>query len=118
LYTAYTGQIHAIEDVDRPITAYLFAGASRTHYYANESVLSLSLELGTIGHRALGKEIQESVHKALNLYDVSGWEYQLKNAFGADIGVAYAKRLYRNTRRWFDITAHTTGTLGLNHTRL
>ncbi|WP_257659108.1 lipid A deacylase LpxR family protein [Parapedobacter lycopersici] len=118
LYTAYTGQIHEIEEVDRPITAYLFLGINRTHYYVNESMLALSVELGTIGSRALGKEAQESVHKAFNLYEISGWEYQLKSAFGVDLGAEYAKRLYRNTGRWFDITAYAAGKLGLNHTHM
>lgn len=116
MYTAYTGQVHAIEEVDRPITAFLFAGVHRRHFFANESIVGLNLELGTIGRRALGRQAQESIHRALNLYEVSGWEYQLKNAFGIDLSVDYAKLVYRNRRHWFDITAQTTGKLGLNHT--
>ena len=118
LYTAYTGQIHTMNEVDRPITAYLFAGANLAHYYTNESVLSLSAELGTIGRRALGKQAQEVVHRVLHLYEIAGWEYQLENAFGADISAEYARKIYRNPHRWFDVTAQAVGTLGLTNTRL
>src|SRR5690606_7153089 len=36
IYTAYTGQISEIEEVDRPITAYLFLGADLSRYYTDE----------------------------------------------------------------------------------
>src|SRR5690606_16058401 len=117
IYTAYTGQISEIEEVDRPITAYLFLGADLSRYYTDESVLQLNVELGTIGRSALGRQAQESIHKAFNLYDISGWQYQLENAFGFDIGAKYARLLYRGGE-WFDLTAQATGTLGLHHTNV
>ena len=118
LYNAYTGQIHSISEVDRPITAYLFAGISRSAYYTKASMLTYSVELGTIGRRAFGQQTQEAVHRALHLYAIAGWQYQLNNAFGADIRTEYAKQLYRTSRHWFDLTWHASGTLGLNHTNL
>lgn len=118
MYTAYTGQVQAIEEVDRPITAYLFIGFNSRHFYANESILGLNIELGAIGRHALGRQAQETVHKTFKLYEVSGWEYQLKDAIGIDIGVDYATLLYRNPRRWFEITAQAAGKLGLNHTNV
>src|SRR5690606_3304205 len=96
MYTAFTGQIHAIEEVDRPITAYLFIGAHQRRFYVKESTIGINLELGIIGRYALGKQPQESIHRAFNLYEVSGWEYQLKDAFGIDVGIDYARLLYRN----------------------
>src|SRR5690606_39015219 len=82
MYYAYTAQIRYIDEVDRPITAYLFLAADIDRFFANESLLSFNIELGTIGQRALGRQFQESIHKVLNLYDIAGWEYQLKNAVG------------------------------------
>ncbi len=116
MYNAYTAQIRYIEEVDRPITAYLFLSADIDYYFASETMLSLTAELGTIGRRALGKQFQERIHKALNLYDIAGWEYQLANAFGIDAGVQYGGLLYRNRSAWFDLSAYGNAVLGLNHT--
>src|SRR5690606_1638844 len=118
MYNAYTAQIRYIEEVDRPITAYLFIAADLDRYFSNESFLSFSVELGTIGQRALGRQFQERIHKALNLYDIAGWEYQLKNAAGVDAAIQYGRLLYRNPSRWFDLSANAEAMVGLNHTGL
>ncbi len=117
MYNAYTAQIHHLEEVDRPITAYLFLAANVDRYFSNESLLSFTGEIGTIGQRALGRQFQESIHKVLNLYEIAGWEYQLENAVGLDASVQYGRLLFRNSTQWFDISANTVATVGLNHTR-
>jgi len=118
MYNAYTAQIHHIEEVDRPITAYLFLSANLDRYFTNETFLSFAGEIGTIGQRALGRQFQEGIHKVLNLYDIAGWEYQLNDAFGADASVRYGGLIYRNSARWFDVSAQAEATLGFNHTGL
>jgi len=118
MYNAYTAQVRYVEEVDRPITAYLFISADLDRYFSNESFLSFTAELGTIGSRALGRQFQESIHKALHLYDIAGWEYQLKNAVGVDASVQYGRLLFRNKRSWLDLSAQTEAVLGLNHTGL
>jgi len=118
MYNAYTAQIHHIEEIDRPITAYLFIAADMDRYFANESFLSFAVEFGTIGQRALGRQFQERIHKVLNLYDIAGWEYQLKNAAGLDASIQYGRLLYRNPSRWFDLSASAEAMVGLNHTGL
>ncbi len=118
MYNAYTAHIRYIEEVDRPITAYLFMAANFDRYFTDESSLSLQAEVGTIGQRALGRQFQERIHKALNLYDIAGWEYQLENAFGADIGLQYGRLLYRNPTGWLDLSARTDAVVGTNRTGL
>lgn len=116
MYNAYTAQIRYIEEVDRPITAYLFLAASIDRYFSNETLLSLTGEIGTIGQRALGRQFQEGIHKVLSLYEIAGWEYQLENAFGVDAGIQYGGLLYRNSTKRFDLSANAEAVLGLNHT--
>lgn len=118
MYNAYTANIRYIEEVDRPITAYLFVSANLDRYFESERFLSVAAELGTIGQRALGEQVQEGIHKAFRLYEIAGWQYQLKNAFGIDATANYGGLLYRNPAQWFDVSAQVTGTLGLNHTGL
>lgn len=116
MYNAYTAQIHYIEEVDRPITAYLFLRFNMDRFFANETFVSLIGELGTIGRRALGRQFQEGVHRALNLYEIAGWEYQLNNAVGVNAAVQYGGLLFRNDAQWIDLSAQGRVTLGLNHT--
>ena len=116
MYNAYTANIRYIEEVDRPITAYLFIAANLDRYFANETFLSFTAEAGTIGQRAFGRQFQEGIHKVFRLYDIAGWEYQLENAFGIDASMQYGGLMYRD--RWFDVSGHAKATLGLNHTGL
>ncbi len=116
MYNAYTAHVRYIEEVDRPITAYLFLAANVDRYFTDESSVSLQMEIGTIGQRAMGQQFQERIHKVFNLYDIAGWEYQLENAFGADIGVQYGRMLYRNAAQWFDVSGRAEATLGTNRT--
>lgn len=116
MYNAYTANIRYIEEVDRPITAYLFLSAGIDRYFESERSVSVTVELGTIGQRALGRQFQESIHRAFRLYDIAGWQYQLKNAFGMDVAAQYGGLLYRNPARWFDVSGRAAATLGLNHT--
>ncbi|MGV3764019.1 lipid A-modifier LpxR family protein [Parapedobacter sp.] len=116
MYNAYTANIRYIEEVDRPITAYLFFAADFDRYFKSERFVSVTTEIGTIGQRALGKQFQEGIHKAFRLYDIAGWQYQLKNAFGIDATARYGGLLYRNRGQWFDISGQVVATLGFNHT--
>jgi len=118
MYNAYTAHIQHIDEIDRPITAYLFAAAHLDRHFADESFISFSGEIGTIGKRAFGRQLQEGIHKVFGLYDIAGWEYQLNNAFGLDLSAGYGRLLYRPYNRWFDVSARADATVGLNHTRL
>lgn len=116
MYNAYTANIRHIEEVDRPITAYLFIAANFDRYFESERFVSFIAEIGTIGRRALGEQFQEGIHRAFRLYDIDGWQYQLKNAFGMDVAAQYGGLLYRNRGQWFDVSGRATATLGVNHT--
>ena len=80
MYNAQSGYIPDMVYVDRPITAYLYAGASKHWFYTSENSLSLGVQLGTIGPNALGRQAQEFIHKLGGFYPPRGWEYQLKDA--------------------------------------
>ena len=68
MYNAQSGYIPDMVYVDRPITAYLYAGASKYWFYTSENSLSLGVQLGTIGPNALGRQAQEFIHKLGGFY--------------------------------------------------
>lgn len=100
---------------DRPFAAYLYLSGELNQYYKEEQVLSLKVELGQVGPLAKGKEVQKIIHQVFNIYEVSGWEGQISNAFGVDIGLKYQKLFYRSSGKSFEISGVGSGTLGMNH---
>jgi len=99
-------------DIDRPFTAYLYAGAALNLFYKNENALKLDMQIGTIGPAALGKQVQTGFHESLGLYKARGWPYQLSNAPGINLKGDYKMLLYRNSGNWFDIAFNPTAWLG------
>lgn len=82
MYNAQSGRISDISFVDRPFAAYLYASGSLQFLGSNENTGKLSLQVGTIGPSAAGKEAQELIHKTFGFYDIKGWEYQVKDEIG------------------------------------
>ena len=117
IFNAYKGDINNIREVDRPITGYLFAEAKMNWYTKKEEVFSLGAELATIGPSALGEKVQRRFHDTFGFYSVNGWDYQLQNALGFDVHGGYARLILRPGKS-FDISFHSTASIGLNHSFL
>lgn len=100
---------------DRPFAAYLYLSGELNQYYKQDQVLSLKVELGQIGPLAKGKEVQKIIHQVFHIYEVSGWDNQISNAFGVDLGIQYQKLFYRSAGKKFEISGIGSGTLGMNY---
>ena len=114
MYNAYSAQIDSIQAVDRPITSYIYAAYQVDYYRSANHVWNLHAELGMIGPIAQGKPLQEGLHNLFGMYAARGWEYQLKNAIGANVGISYSRRI-RNFSNWGDWAFQTEGKLGTNN---
>jgi lipid A 3-O-deacylase len=90
---------------DRPYTGYLYAGASLNWLYENESALKITAQVGTIGPASMAEKVQKTFHKAFDLKDPEGWEYQLNNEVGLNLEAQYTRLLYRNNNDWLDVAA-------------
>src|SRR5690606_29463850 len=84
IYNAYTGDIESENDIDRPITGYLYVNGEMSWYTKKEKAMSLGVEVAVIGKRAFGEDIQRGFHQLFGFYEINGWQYQLNNAFGVD----------------------------------
>lgn len=117
LYNASGGNVFFRGEVDRPITGYLYLQGKMQWAYKNrsEDVLSVGIETALIGKSAFGREVQEAFHSLFNLYDISGWQYQLHSAWGLDMRMAHSRRLYRSKNNHFDIAGNSALSLGLHN---
>jgi lipid A 3-O-deacylase len=68
----------------RPYAAWLYAGLSAV-YSTDTHIDSWTLNVGTVGPDALGEEIQNGVHDAINSDNAVGWDNQIPNELGATL---------------------------------
>lgn len=118
IYNAYTGDIESEDEIDRPITGYLYVNGGMNWYSKREEAMALGMELAVIGKRAFGEDVQRSFHQLFGFYEINGWQYQLNNAFGVDMRGSYSRLLFRNTGKRLDVFMNSAASLGLNNTRL
>lgn len=104
MYNPITGNITNINNIDRPFAAYLYAGGRINWLFHSEHSLKLSVQVGTIGPSARGKEIQETLHNLIGFYTIKGWEYQVNNEAGINTTLAYMHFLHRNKANNTDFT--------------
>jgi len=118
IYNAYTGDIESENDIDRPITGYLYVNGEMNWYTKREEVMGLGMELAVIGKKAFGENIQRGFHQLFGFYEINGWQYQLNNAIGVDARASYSRLLFRNAGKRLDVFMSSAASLGLNNTRL
>lgn len=112
MFTPYRANVPNPANQDRPFAGYLFAGGSLSNFYANESLLKLSAQIGTTGPHSLAQEAQKLIHDVAGFYTPSGWEYQIKNELALNLSAKYNRLLFKNSSRNFDIIGHSYINLG------
>lgn len=78
---------------DRPFAGYLFGGFSYNIHYQNGSYLKTGMEVGVVGPSALGEDAQKLLHKTIGFYEISGWEYQIKDVIAVNAKIQFLKEL-------------------------
>jgi lipid A 3-O-deacylase len=115
IYTPLIRKTQNETDIDRPYCGFLFAKYSRTAFSENDDVFQYSGTLGVVGDMSLGEDMQNSYHKLLGYGRFTGWQYQVENAVGFDIGVSYAKTIWEDPA-WIKLVPQVQASLGSNYT--
>jgi len=89
IYTPYFLNLTSTQLMDRPFCGYLFAEYGRTFLNKKNKIIKWNFLLGTIGEASLGEDMQKLIHNATGLYNVSGWQYQLKQNICINVGLTY-----------------------------
>lgn len=82
---------------DRPYAAWLYVGTGLQTIYESPTggdamMDTVMVEAGVVGRYALGEELQNSVHRLINVDEAKGWRNQLENEPGFNINF---ERQYR-----------------------
>lgn len=103
---------------DRPFAGYLYLSAAGTRFLRSDQVIEVKVELGQIGPRSYGEDAQKFIHHLFGMYEATGWDTALRNAFGVDLQAKYLKGIYRDPSQTFDLGLMGRGVLGMNNTNM
>ncbi len=115
IFTPLIRKIVSPAEIDRPYCGLLSFKYSQTLFTKNHSVLQYNAGVGEVGKASFGENVQNSYHKLLGYSQFNGWQYQVENAFGADLGISYARTVYEDSS-WIKIMPLAEVSLGLNFT--
>lgn len=91
LFTPKRASISITSLQDRPFAGYLFAGYAQHIFFNNQNILIINSQIGFIGEKAKGEEVQNFIHSIYNYPKVSGWKHQIKNAFALNLNISFLK---------------------------
>lgn len=97
---------------NRPFAGYLYGKFQVNLFTPKEAIWKIGLSAGTAGPHALAKESQSLAHKTIGLYEVSGWDYQIKSEPTINFNFHYAKLLHRSRNKSVDLSTETYANVG------
>jgi lipid A 3-O-deacylase len=116
MYSPYKAIVQSINDHDRPFASYLFTSFGVNRVYKNQTILNTTLQIGVIGPNAFGKELQDFIHDIYGFRKATGWEYQIKNAFGFNFNSEYSQFLVKDASNHYDISWINAAKVGTVYT--
>jgi lipid A 3-O-deacylase len=112
MYTPESGDAPRIIEQDRPFAGYLYASKVFNFFYENESFMKYGISLGIIGPSSGGGKIQSKFHKFFGIYEVEGWDYQIRDMLALNANFMYSKKVVRFCGENCDISAIADINLG------
>jgi len=82
------------DPLDRPYAGWLFGAVSLVSSTAT-AFGGLELQVGVVGPSALGRQVQNGVHRLRNFDRAQGWSYQIKDEVGVNLILARQWRFNR-----------------------
>ncbi|WP_207423690.1 lipid A deacylase LpxR family protein [Desertivirga brevis] len=106
MYNANSGDIQNLQEVDRPFAGYLYGGVKLNWFTNKESVFQGGLQVGIVGPKAYGKQVQETLHETVGFYTIHGWEYQINNESGINSSFSFSNLLARRGKNDFTLSTY------------
>ncbi|SDS08848.1 hypothetical protein SAMN05216503_1939 [Polaribacter sp. KT25b] len=118
MFSPYKAIVQSINDHDRPFASYLFGSFGVNRVYKNAKIFNTSLQIGIIGPNAFGKELQDFIHNLYGFRKATGWQYQIKNAFGLNFNTEYSQFLVKDASNYYDVSWINSAKLGTVYTNI
>ncbi|MBS1667175.1 MAG: lipid A deacylase LpxR family protein [Bacteroidetes bacterium] len=111
IFTPYAGNVNDPGRQDRPFAGYAYIQGSRSYINEAGRMLKLSAALGQLGPQSGAEQVQEFVHRLLNLYKPAGWQYQIQNETGLQFQADYSMPITKDKSGTLDINMVNHGSL-------
>ena len=105
-------------DHDRPFAGYFYGSFGVRNVYKKEAILGFSFQIGTLGSKSYAEELQRFIHNFFNFADITGWDYQIRDALAVNLRVDYTTNLYTNKNNTFDFGWTSKTNIGTIFTNL
>ena len=114
IFNPYKYSVTDPEFMDRPFAGYLFAKVTRSRFFKNDANLRYGIMVGVLGPASGAQAVQRKYHNLINIYEVRGWDYQLKSEASANLQAQYSHPLAGRPAKGVaaDLHAVTSGSLG------
>lgn len=98
---------------DRPYGAFLYAGLA-FQSQSDTQLNTVELDVGVVGPAALGRQIQNNVHRVIGSEEAHGWHNQLQNEPGVALVFERKWRYLAETTGGYgiDLIPHVAGSIG------
>ena len=92
LFTPKNPDLNPPDPKDRPYAGWLYLGLGY-NARGDDFMRTWEVNLGVVGPGAIGRQSQDLIHDARGIKRFKGWDYQLKNEFGAQL-------IYERKDKW------------------
>lgn len=118
MFSPYKAIVQSINEHDRPFASYLYGSFGVNRVYKNHKILNTSVQIGFIGPKAFGEELQDFIHDIYGFKKATGWQYQIKSAFGFNLNTGYSQFLVKDASNYYDIYWINAAKLGTVYTNI
>ncbi|WP_299045529.1 lipid A deacylase LpxR family protein [uncultured Polaribacter sp.] len=112
IYTPIRPTVETIDLHDRPFAGHLYGSFGINRVFKNNKIINTSLQLGFLGPKAFGEQIQNFIHNIYGFRRATGWKYQIKSALSLNINAQYIKTITSTETNMFDLTWTNSGSVG------
>ncbi|WP_366555519.1 lipid A deacylase LpxR family protein [Aquibaculum sediminis] len=117
IFTPRDTQTSRRQKDDRPYAGWLYLGLAAVAYDARYQLLqSLALDVGVVGPPAMGRQVQNSVHRLISAPEAEGWQHQLRTEPGIQLSYERKWRQFHHRpfgdRFGIDLMPHVGAALG------
>lgn len=112
MYTPTKATLPFASTHDRPFAGFFYFQYGQSRFFKNEDFLITDIQLGVIGSKAKGEDLQNFIHGIYNYPEASGWTHQIKNAIAINLNGTYIKRLSKLSTSFFDLNSQNQLKIG------
>ncbi len=112
IYTPFKPIAVNIIGQDRPFAGYLYGSVGVQRVFKNQSLLKSNVQLGVVGDKAYGRELQNFIHRFYNFRSIDGWSQQIQNTLALNVDLEYVHSIGNIENTYNDISFVSRSRLG------